>query len=655
MDDLAVAVQNQGTLIGDGAAGTEFARQGFEARDIALLPVTQGQAVIDLHLEYLKAGARVLETHTFAANRSKFQQAGVGADVYAVNRKAAQSARYARDIFGDNAWILGAIGPLALPVASNVLRGIPSEEARDIYQEVVAGLLAGGVDGFIVETMSEMSTVAAAVSAIRAESSLPIVVNFAFSPEGTTLYGLTPEQAAEAAAGLPGGPPFLIGANCGTGPSLLLDAILRMAPIAERLKMGLAAFPNAGQPQWADGRVRYPASPQYVARLAQALKAAGSVLVGGCCGTGPDHIRALASAGPELMKPPSLHWLGRSLDESDSAEPKEWSVPSSRGVSEILAERGFVISVELDPPRGVNMRRLVEAAERMHRAGADLINVADSPMARVRLSASATCRIVQEKVPISTILHFTTRDRNLMGLQSDLLGAYSLGIKNVLCLTGDPPGLGDYAAATAVYDLDSIGLVKVTQALNQGVDAVGLKLGSPTAFETGVGLNPNAPSLAEERERFRRKLEAGANFVMTQPVYEVGQLLKFLEAFGPVAVPILVGVMPLVSLRQAQYLNNEVPGITVPAAILARMEHAGDGADGSQIGVELALEFLDQVKNIVQGVYLVPSFNRVIPLVPIIEHLRRRHRSSASIADQKTHRPSQVVSHNDPHMPLKDA
>ncbi len=624
MDDLVDAIGRHGTLIGDGAAGTEFSRLGWDAGEIPRLPLTHPEAVIDLHLEYLKAGARVLETHTFASNRSKLAQLGLHNDAYEINRRGAQLARHARDIFGENAWILGSVGPLALPVDSPVVTGTGPEDALAAYREVVAGLMAGGVDAFIVETMSDIPTVLAAMQAIRAESQAPVIVTFAFSPEGTTLYGLTPEMAAEAMASVPGGPPLLVGANCGSGPSPLLDAILRMAPIAERLGIGLAAFPNAGQPQWHGGQVLYPAGPQYVANLAQALKASGCGLVGGCCGTGPEHIRMLAHGQPEPWA--HLHWGGTSLGEEGemAAEERTSLRHVGRGVGEILAERGFVISVELDPPRGVNVHRLLEAARSMAEAGADLINVADSPMARVRLSAAATCRIVQEEVPISTILHFTTRDRNLMGLQSDLLGAYTLGIKNVLCLTGDPPGLGDYAAATAVYDLDSIGLVKVTQALNLGVDAVGLKLGSPTGFEVGVGLNVNAVSFSDELDRLRQKLDAGANFVMTQPIYEVEQLQRFLDGAGPIGIPLLVGVMPLVSLRQAQYLNNEVPGITVPERILSRLERESQGA--AEIGVALAVELIDQVANRCQGVYLVPSFNRVAPLIPIIEHIERRYR-----------------------------
>lgn len=622
MAGLAEAIAQHGPLIGDGGTGTEFARRGYEGREGVLLPLEQPDAVVELHLDYLKAGARVLETHTFAANASKLDGIGARVDAFTIHRRAAQLARHARDIYGETAYILGSLGPLAAPVESAVMPGIAHADAVSTYREAVGGLLAGGVDGFIVETMSELNTVRAALEAIRRDSVLPVVVCFAFSPEGATLYGLTPEAAATAMAEMPGGPPFLVGANCGSGPSPLLDAILRMAPIAAEHHMGLAAFPNAGQPQWRDGRVVYPAGPQYVANLATALTAAGSVLVGGCCGTGPEHIRALAEARSVPVVSPALFTGSR--DEADGEE-RAAEYRSGRAVSEVLGERGFVVSVELDPPRGVNVHRLVEAAETVKAAGADFINVADSPMARVRLSAMATCRILQERVQISTILHFTTRDRNLMGLQSDLLGAYTLGVKNVLCLTGDPPGLGDYAAATAVYDLDSVGLVKVTRALNRGVDAVGLKLGSPTAFEAGVGLNPNAESLAEEVERLQRKLDAGASFVMTQPVYEVEQLARFVDAFGPIPVPVILGVMPLVSLRQAEYLNNEVPGISVPEAVLKRME----GQDSPDKGVEIALEFIAQAAPLCQGVYLVPSFNRVGPLLPIIQTVGRAYRRAS--------------------------
>lgn len=618
MSELHTAIREGHFLVADGAIGTCFLNQGVSLRDLPLVVFKDPDRLVGLHLDYLKAGARVLETHTFSANRSKLQALGQSADVFGLNRRAAQLARYARDIFGETVFILGALGPLAEPVEAPLKSCISEEEAISIYREAVAGLLAGGVDGFIVETLSDLGTMRAAVRAIRMESVLPVAVSFAFSPEGTTLYGVTPEAAAEAAVHLPGGPPWLVGANCGSGPAPLLDAVLRMAPITRGHGIGLAAFPNAGQPHWMEGRVGYQATPEYVAHLVPLLRDAGCVLVGGCCGIGPQHIAAMAQSLEQGPAP-----TAGKVAFVNAAPPAEERSPAPATTGETVLERvrqsRFVVSVELDPPRGINTHRLVEAAKRVAEAGADFVNIGDSPMARVRMSALGASRIIQEEAQISAILHFTTRDRSLMGLQSDLLGAWSLGIRNVLCLTGDPPGLGDYAQSTAVWDIDSIGLVKVLQRFNQGEDAVGLKLGSATQFCLGVGLNPNVESVEVEYERLRQKLDAGAMFIMTQPVYEPWQLLQFLEGFGQISIPILVGVMPLISYRQAQYLNNEVPGIRIPDAVMARME----GQDTPEKGIELALEFIDQIRAAVAGVYLVPSFNRVEPLLPILSHLQR--------------------------------
>lgn len=624
MKSLDQALAEGRSMLADGGIGTQFLSAGVSARDMPLLALTDPEAVLNLHLEYLRAGARIIETHTFMANRSKLEAMGIEADVYQINRKAAQLARHARDIFGEEVYILGSLGPLAAPVDAPLLPGVDAPEAEATYREAVAALIAGGVDGFIVETMSDLGTVRAAVAAIRKESVLPFVVTFAFSREGTTLYGLTPEEAALGVADLA---PLLVGANCGTGPSPLLDAILRMAPITNRLGIGLAAYPNAGEPQLsAFGKIGYRATPEYMAHLAPALRDAGCRVIGGCCGVGPAHIAKLAQAlfqSGARDDTAALSWRVAAVEER---EPERPLLEGGGGVkvTDVVEAGRFVISVELDPPRGVNAARILDAAETVIAAGADFINVGDSPMARVRLSALGTSRLIQERVHAGTILHFTTRDRNLMGLQSDLLGAFSLGLKNVLCLTGDPPGLGDYAHATAVYDLDSIGLAKVLQGFNAGHDAVGLKIGAPTDFCIGVGLNPNAESLPEEVDRIRRKLEAGAMFVMTQPVYEASQIFRFLDAFGPMPLPMLVGIMPLVSHRQAQYLHNEVPGITIPNEVMVRME----GQDSPEKGTELAMEFLDRVISVVQGMYLVPSFNRVDPLLPVIHHVRAYSRGN---------------------------
>lgn len=609
----------RGILVADGGIGTYLMAGGADQRTLPVMPIVAPDAVFQLHLEYLKAGADVIETHTFEANASKLRALGLVEDVYTLNRRAAQLARHARDTDGRGSFILGALGPLATGVDAPVGARVSYQQAVEFYREAVQGLVAGGVDGFIVETMSDRQTVQAAVAAIREESLLPIIVTFAFSPAGETLYGLTPEDAISLAVQLPGGPPFLVGANCGSGPAPLLDAVLRMAPIAKRYGMALAAYPNAGEPSRRDGQIQYPASPDYVGTIAPSLRAAGAVIIGGCCGTTPEHIAAVARSLTDLRIWSVPAWDLATPDMHQAPEPGPGT--PEQGLGSLFASR-FVVSVELDPPRGVTVSRILEAARTVHGAGADVVNIGDSPMARVRLSALATARLIEEQVPLKTILHFTTRDRNLMGIQSDLLGAHALGLRNVLCLTGDPPGLGDYAHATAVYDLDSIGLVNVLKGFNQGHDALGQAIGTATHFDIGVGMNPNADDLDLEIERSLRKIDAGARFVMLQPIYEERILHQFLEkARLPVTIPVMLGVMPLVSYRQALYLNNEVPGIKIPQWILERM---ASHIDGESFGADLAIQLIDALAPVVSGVYLVPSYNRVDSLVPIIQHIRQR-------------------------------
>ncbi len=620
MKTLGEALQQNNGIIGDGASGTALMEQGVGPAALPLVPLRFPDELMNLHLQYLSAGARLIETHTFAANGSKLATLGLQADVVLLHRRAAQIARHARDIFGEEAWIVGSLGPLAQPVDSNLMEGLTHAQAVDFYRPCVAGLLAGGVDGFIIETMSDLSTVHAAVEAVREQSLLPLIVTFAFSPVGETRYGLTPEEAIDAMVALPGGPPALVGANCGSGPAPLLDAVIRMGPRAKQWQVPLAAFPNAGQPAMVEGQVHYPASPRYVATIAPALRAAGCRVIGGCCGTTSAHIQALTDALNQSFEGLLVSsWDGLQDAGGPIVEPGHIETPR-HGIGELFPQR-FVVSVELDPPRGVNPHRLLDAAAAVIAGGADAINIGDSPMARVRLSALATARLIEEHLPVQTILHFTTRDRNLMGLQSDLLGAHALGIRNVLALTGDPPGLGDYAHATAVYDINSIGLVKVLAGFNAGQDALGQKIGGSTSFDIGVGVNPNAENLDSEIERFRQKLDAGASFAMSQPIYAADQLERFLDRFGPVPVPLMVGIMPLISYRQALYLHNEVPGITISSRVLAQFEHV---VDGVALGIALSTELMEEVKHLMQGVYLVPSFNRVEPLLPIIAHIREK-------------------------------
>ncbi|MDA8206086.1 MAG: bifunctional homocysteine S-methyltransferase/methylenetetrahydrofolate reductase [Thermaerobacter sp.] len=612
-------------MVGDGAMGTWLLSQGTTAHQLPLVPLIDPDLVLRAHLEYLKAGARLIETHTFAANPGKLAALGLHPDVAELNRRAAQIARHARDIHGSSAFILGSVGPLAAPVESRIVPGLSMDEALKQYEKAVAGLLAGGVDGFIVETMSDVPTVRAAVTAIRRESDLPIMVSVTFSRLGTTLYGLTPEQAVNAMVELPGGPPDMIGANCGVGPSLLLDAMLRMAEEARRHRLPVAAYPNAGEPYVRDGRVGYPATAQYMGALGPALRAAGCSVVGGCCGTSPAHIRAVADS---LAAPPSVEPSMQPVPMLTDEVRIRDQVPTSGNdtLLDILSQR-FVVSVELDPPRSANLERFLSAAQAVSEAGASVINIADSPMARVRLSALAAARLVRDTVPVQPLLHFTTRDRNLMGIQSDLLGAHALGIRNILALTGDPPGIGDYAHATAVYDIDSVGLVRVLNAFNHGHDAVGQPLGAPTGFAIGVGVNPSADDLPREVHRLELKLEAGAQYCLTQPIYSSEQLKRFLDAWGGRTLPpLILGVMPLVSHRQALYLSNEVPGIEIPDDVLRTMESSQDAA---KTGIDLALGLLNEVVSLVRGVYLVPSFNRVGSLIPVLNWIAR------SVADDR--------------------
>jgi methionine synthase I (cobalamin-dependent)/5,10-methylenetetrahydrofolate reductase len=612
----------EGVWVADGGIGTWFLREGADARQLPLLPLTQEDLVMRCHLEYLRAGAQIIETHTFSANRSKLDSIGVTANVVELHRRAAQLARHARDIYGEPAYVLGSLGPLALPVGSQGVAYIPPFEAETIYREAVSGLLAGGVDGFIVETMSDLSTVQAAVAAIRSECTLPIIVSLAFSPWGSTLYGVTPERAVETLLVLPGGPPAAIGANCGSGPSPLLDAVLRMAEKVRAVGLPLVAYPNAGEPTMREGHVHYPASPAYMAAIVPALRAAGCTVIGGCCGTTPDHVSAIRQAMAHPMPPAVLLPAPPRAGDEVAGDGGEIRAPlsRSRSLAEYWGQR-FFVSVELDPPRGPNAARVLEAARQLQQHQVDAINVADSPMARVRMGALATARLIQETTDLLTILHFTTRDRNLMGLQSDLLGAHALGITNVLCLTGDPPGLGDYAHATAVYDLDSVGLVKVLSGFNGGHDALNQPIGTPTQFTIGVGVNPTAEPIDREIDRLRRKIEAGAQFIMTQPIYSPDQWWRFVEkARDLVTLPVIMGVMPLVSYRQAVYLNNEVPGIVIPEEIVRQFESIQDGVG---LGVALAHELIHSLHAHIQGVYLIPSFNRVEPLFPLIESLRQ--------------------------------
>ncbi len=643
------AIHNK-PLLADGGIGTLLYARGASTEGVfEQLNETRSDLVLQVHIDYLNAGADVIETNSFSGNGIKLASYGLEDHVSRLNIAAAKIARNAREIVGKPAFIAGAVGPsgqLLMPLGE-----MTAQKLLDAYKEQMEALLAGGVDLFIIETMSSLEELKIAVQAARAVSKLPVVGQLSFSVEGHTLFGATPEDAIKLVVDMGNLAPDVIGINCGAGPGPLFDSLIRMTEAAKRHgisseKLTFSCLPNAGQPSLTGGRYQFSSRPEYCASYVEPYIHMGAQLVGGCCGTTPEHIRAMRIMLDEYLVSFKEDNASKKLIAEQTHEPifvgnresERLAISKNSNVEIIartLAERlrlikekskgdetgGFFISVELDPPKGPVAKKLIHAAEQLVKAGANAINVGDSPMARVRMSSMATCQLITKSVGVETIIHFTTRDRNLMGIQADLLGCQALGINNILALTGDPPALGNYVHATAVYDVDSVGLIKIINQLNKGLDIAGGSIGSATNLSIGCALNANAQDRKAEIERFKRKLDAGADFVMTQPIYEKSDLTGFLDAFGDCPAPLLVGIMPLHSFRHAEYLHNEVPGISIPEHIRKQMEKAQE--QGAEVGLELAFELLEEIRPYCEGVYLVPSFGRHDDMCSLLAKLKK--------------------------------
>ncbi|HEY8449535.1 MAG TPA: bifunctional homocysteine S-methyltransferase/methylenetetrahydrofolate reductase [Bacillota bacterium] len=649
----------RGVVLADGAQSTMLDASAVGGLP-ELLNLSDRRQVEELHLAYIRAGAQVIQTNTFACNRVQLEPHGLAAKVWELNVWGAKIARAAREVAGKPVLIAGTLGPLA-PLAqglgpygpSGPLGRLPEAVMRDAYREQVEALLAGGVEAFIVETQADAREAAAAVNAVRAACRLPVVVTFSFDQGETTLAGQSADDIltildAECAA-----LPEVLGVNCGLGPAHALQCLRRLR--AAGWDGWLGAMPNAGPLARVAGRHHYLGNPDSFVSYLTDLRAAGARLIGGCCGTTPAYIAALrralqrlgyapegegdtpgaAEGGPR--RAPSAIAAGGSRAGVAVAEPV---VPAPPGAGEPEPSlrlrdklgRQFVISVELDPPKGTVVTKFVQGARRLAEAGVDCINVGDSPMARVRMGALTGAFLIQSQAGVETIVHFTTRDRNLMAIQADLLSAHALGIRNVLALTGDNPSLGD-TRASAVYDVDSIGLIEILRELNRGRDVAGNSTGQPTDFTIACALSPNAEDLERELERFRRKLEAGVDFVMTQPLYAVAPLLRVLERTGPCPVPVLLGVMPLHSYRHALYLHEHVPGISIPAHVLKALEGAGDR--GLEVGMELAEQVIEAARPWIDGVYVVLSFGQVEPVARFVERLRAHAATRVHTVDER--------------------
>ncbi|EQB63638.1 MAG: hypothetical protein RBG1_1C00001G1217 [candidate division Zixibacteria bacterium RBG-1] len=603
----------KGIILCDGAMGTELYARGVPySHCFDELNLSNPKIVSTVHQDYIRAGAELIETNSFGANRFKLAGFGLEDKIRDINFKSARIAREAREIMGKPVFVAGSIGPLGKPLEP--IGKITRKEAYAAFKEQTESLLEGGVDIFIIETMVNLDEMKEAIAAVKNICQLSIIAQMTFTEEGKTVMGNSPQEIV---AELEKMKVDVIGANCSVGPIGIYDVMQLMA---QNSKVKLSAQPNAGLPRLVDGRFIYLSSPEYFAEYAVKFAQLGVSIIGGCCGTTPAHISAMAKAlesttknkaSVTVIEPPIVK--ERETDKIVIA-PTEISEFAQK-----LKQKKFVVSIELDPPKGTNPQKLLEGAAAIKKSGVDACNIGDSPMARVRMSCLALAYLIKEKVGLETVLHFTSRDRNLMGIQSDLVGAHALGVRNILCITGDPPSLGDYAHATAVYDVDSIGLVKIISRLNQGTDVAGNSIGNPTSFHIGVGVNPGEENLSREIDRFNQKLESGAEYVFTQILYDIKVLENFLKKVGKVPIPLVLGILPLHSYKHAEFLHNEVPGITIPENLRERMKKAGE--KGTLEGIKMAKELFHEAKGMVQGVYLMPSYGRYQEVLEVVEEV----------------------------------
>ena len=585
----------------DGAMGTMLYAKGvFINVCYDELSLKAPDLVQAIHQAYVKAGAEILETNTFGANPVKLGHYGLAEETHAINRRAAEIARAAG---GVRALVAGAIGPLGIRIEP--FGETSRVEAYELFKTQAQGLLDGGVHGFVLETFSDLDEIHEALRAVRSISDLPVFAQMTIQEDGATAYGNDPESLARA---LDEYGADVIGLNCSVGPQGMLEAIERMARVTSR---PLSAQPNAGLPRQVGDRTIYMASPEYTGEYAKRLVEAGARFVGGCCGTTPEHIKAVAAYVQSVSPRQIIAVSSEPLVAPTGVEPVPLAVRSRWGGK--LASGSFLTTVEIVPPRGVDPAAMLAGARLLHDAGVDAINIPDGPRAQSRMGALMSALLIEREVGIETVVHYCCRDRNLLSMLSDLLGAAAHRLHNLLIVTGDPPKMGPYPEATGVFDIDSIGLTNLVHRLNHGLDPGGNPIGAPTSFVIGVGVNPAAVDLDRELRRFAWKVDAGAEFAMTQPVFDPAQLERFLARIEGFRIPIVAGIWPLVSLRNAEFLANEVPGVSVPAEVIDRMRRAQEhGKDAAQAeGVTIAREMLQRIRPMVQGAQVSAPFGRV--------------------------------------------
>jgi homocysteine S-methyltransferase len=602
------------TLLADGAMGTMLHARGvgFD-KCFDELNLANPSAVAEIHRAYIEAGAQLIISNTFGANRFKLTKHGLEEKVVEINNAGVDLAKRVVAASFRDVLVAGDVGPLGVRIAP--YGRVKPETAREAFAEQINALAESGVDLIVIETFSDLYELREAIKAARETCDLPVVASVTFTRDDRTLLGDGPIRVARMLheCGVD-----VIGVNCSGGPAQLLRLLKQMIQAVPSGKFWIK--PNAGWPEQVSGRIMYPAEAEYFGEYALSFREAGASIVGGCCGTTPSHIAAMRKAlvaAPQLEQTPIVVLPPEEDIETAQEQPTHFAQKLTAG--------GFAISVEVDPPRGLSTHKLIAAASLLADAGADVINVADSPMARMRMSAWAVCDVVQRKVGVETTLHFPTRGRNLLRVQGDLLAAHALGIRNVFVVMGDPTSIGDYPEAMDNYDLVPSGLIKlIKQGFNTGVDHSGTSIGQPTNFFVGAALNLCPPDVETEIKNLHRKVKAGADFFLTQPAYQSEDGPRLLNAYaakyGKFEKPVLVGILPLVGTRHVNFLHHEVPGIFIPEKTRQRIEDAGE--DGAKAGVEIAVELIDRLKSWAGGVYIMPQFNKFDMVAEIIETVR---------------------------------
>lgn len=588
-------------ILFDGGMGTELYRRGiFINRCFEESNLIYPDLVKKIHKDYISAGAEVIETNTYGANRFKLAKFNLQDQLYAINR---QGAELARQVAGDDILVAGSVGPLGVQIEP--LGPISEEEAQDFFAEQIMALIDGNVDLLIFETFIYLNELKQAVVAAKKLTNKPIIAQITIDEEGNTLTGASPEIAIEQLISFGAD---CIGVNCTVGPQVMLSWL----EIARKMTdLPISIMPNAGKPKNVDGRNIYLASPEYFAEYTKLFAQSGANIIGGCCGTGPEHIKKMSIALSAIQ--PRIAFEKIDKIEVKTTEPIQ-KIPREKKsrLAKRISDGHFVTFVELLSPRGVNPHKELEKARQLYFYGIDVINIPDGPRASARMSALSLAIQIQRNIGIETVLHFVCRDRNVIGIQSDLLGAYSLGIRNILAITGDPPKLGTYPDATGVFDVDSIGLVNILNRLNNGLDIAGLPIGEPTGFYIGVGANPVAINIEEELRRLYWKVDAGAEFIVTQPVFDIDSFIRFFRRIENYKLPVIAGIWPLTSLRNAEFMNNEVPGCFVPESIMERLRKVQDSKEKSLAeGIQIAREILSEIKPYISGVQISAPFGRI--------------------------------------------